>query len=106
MNLKAFLDRTGRTKAGLLRELGLDQKSSLISSYIAGRSKPSFEVAEGLVRLGVTASELFGEELGRLLIENSMELHDLVAEDDKYKSQEFIDAVAYALAKLKSNGNV
>ena len=28
----------------------------------------------------------------------------LFAEDDKYKSQEFIDAVAYALAELKSNG--
>ena len=67
MDVKSFLDRTNRSKADLLRELGLDPKSSLISSYIAGRSNPSFEVSVKLLQLGMTPLELFGEEIDKKL---------------------------------------
>ena len=63
MDIDAFLKRTNRTKADLLRELGCDPKSSLISSYIAGRAFPPYDVCLKLVNLGITPRELFGEEV-------------------------------------------
>jgi predicted transcriptional regulator len=63
VDLDSFLTRTNRTKAGLLRELGMDPKSSLLSSYEKGRSNPSFEVVEKLIMLGMTPLEIFGKEI-------------------------------------------
>ena len=67
MDVESFLNRTGWSKADLLRELGMDPKSSLISSYIKNRSKPSFEVAEKLLKLGMTIKEMFGEEIDEII---------------------------------------
>lgn len=67
MDVEAFLNRTGRSKADLLRDLGMDPKSSLISSYIKNRSNPSFEVAEKLLKLGMTIKEMFGEEIDTII---------------------------------------
>ena len=57
------MTRTGRTKADLLRALGEDPKSSLLSAYASGRSKPSFDMCQRLLVNGMTISELFGEEV-------------------------------------------
>ena len=54
MDIDAFLKRTNLTKADLLRELGRYPKSSLISSYIAGRAFPPYDVCLKLVSLGIT----------------------------------------------------
>lgn len=67
MDIEAFLNRTNRTKADLLRELGRDPKSSLIASYIAGRAYPPYDVCVKLLRLGITPKELFGEEIDELI---------------------------------------
>ena len=70
-DVQSFLERLGMKKADLCRELEMDPKSSLLSSYEKGRSNPSYEVCEKLIGKGVTAQELFGEELGSKLIANS-----------------------------------
>lgn len=67
MDIESFLNRTNRSKADLLRELGRDPKSSLINSYIKSRSNPSFEIAVKLLRLGMSPLELFGPEIDEIL---------------------------------------
>lgn len=58
-----FLERTGRSKADVLRAVGEDPKSSLLSAYASGRSKPSFEMCQKLLMQGMTVRELFGKEV-------------------------------------------
>ena len=72
VDIKSFIERKGMRKADLCRALGMDSTSSLMSSYEKGRSDPSYDKCEKLIRLGITVHELFGEELGNLLLENSM----------------------------------
>lgn len=72
MDIEAFLNRIKCSKADLLRQLGLDPKSSLISSYIAGRANPSHDICCKLIDCGITAQELFGDELGSMLVKNSL----------------------------------
>lgn len=67
MDLKSFLDRTNLTKADVLRKLGRDPKSSLLSAYQSGASFPSFDMALKLLKLGMTPRELFGEEIDEIL---------------------------------------
>lgn len=67
MDIESFLNRTSRTKADLLRDLGMDPKSSLISSYQNGRSNPSFDVVGRLLKLGMAPIELFGKEIDDIL---------------------------------------
>ena len=72
VDIKSFIERLGMRKADLCRALGMDPQSSLMSSYEKGRSDPSYDKCEKLIRLGITAQELFGEELGKILLENSL----------------------------------
>ena len=61
IDLKSYLNRTGFSKADLCRKLGLDAKSSLLSSYEKGRSDPSYDMCVKLLQLGMTVEELFGK---------------------------------------------
>lgn len=72
VDIKSFIERKGMRKADLCRALGMDSTSSLMSSYEKGRSDPSYDKCEKLIRLGITVQELFGDELGNLLLENSL----------------------------------
>ena len=95
-------------KADLCRVFGLDPKSSLMSSYEKGRSDPSYDKCEKLIRLGITAQELFGEELGKILIENSLEqtpgvIPPEIANDPEFQAglQKAIDAKVDAAISAK-----
>ena len=66
IDVKSFLYRKGMRKADLYRELGMDPKSSLLSSYEKGRSNPSYEVCDKLLRLGMTVEELYGIEYAKM----------------------------------------
>lgn len=106
MDIKAFLDRTNRSKADLLRELGLDPKSSLISAYISGRSRPSFDVVDKLIELGITAEELFGKEHADILIRNSTTINPGAFPKKLFDTPEFKEEVAKALAELNAEGKI
>lgn len=67
MDLKSFLDRTNLTKADVLRKLGRDPKSSLLSAYQSGASCPSFDMVLQLLKLGMTPLEMFGKEIDDIL---------------------------------------
>lgn len=102
MDIEAFLIRTGLSKADLLRKLGLDPKSSLISAYIKERSKPSYEICEKLIKLGISAYELFDKEIADELIRNSSDKSLVIPK--QFESPEFMEGVARALEQLKAMG--
>lgn len=83
MDVKSFLDRTHITKADLLRKLGKDPKSSLISAYQSGTSNPSIEIAVKLIKLGMTPLELFGEEIDSIFRKHY--LGSAVPDNQKFK---------------------
>ena len=62
IDIESFLDRMKMTKAELLRRIGEDPKSSILSAYEKGRSYPSFEMCAKLLKAGMKVAELFGIE--------------------------------------------
>lgn len=101
MDIKSFLDRTNLTKADVLRKLGRDPKSSLLSAYQSGASLPSFDMALKLLKLGMTPKELFGEEIDEIL--KAYYTSDHVV-PQSFDTPEFREGVAKALEDLKAKG--
>ena len=101
IDVKSFIKRKGVSKADLCRELEIDPKSSLMSSYEKGRSNPSYEKCEKLIRFGISAKELFGEELGGMLLGNSMDVAEIEKADPKepidYEDPKFLAYVEKAV---------
>lgn len=49
----------------------LEKDVSTIGCWCSGKNVPSYAMQMELIKLGVTAQEMFGEELGNLLVKNS-----------------------------------
>lgn len=75
-----YLTRVNKTKADLLRSLGLDPKSSLINAYIKGRATPSYEMCSQLLKNGMTVEELFGDEIWDIAKQNAKFMESFVPE--------------------------
>ncbi len=105
MDLKSFLDRTNLTKADVLRKLGRDPKSSLLSAYQSGASFPSFDMALKLLKLGMTPREMFGEEIDEILKAYYLDSNTPKI-PQSFDSPEFREGVAKALEDLKARGIV
>lgn len=103
MDIDAFLNRTHRTKADLLRDLGQDPKSSIISAYKAGRSKPSFDVCVKLLQLGMTPRELFGEEIDEVIRTNYSDTQKAPLPSE-FDTPEFRAVIEKAVMDMKARG--
>ena len=101
MDIKSFLDRTNLTKADVLRKLGRDPKSSLLSAYQSGASLPSFDMALKLLKLGMTPKELFGEEIDEILKDYYTSAQVI---PQSFDTPVFREGVAKALEDLKNKG--
>ena len=101
MDIKSFLDRTNLTKADVLRKLGRDPKSSLLSAYQSGASFPSFDMALNLLKLGMTPKELFGEDIDDIL---KAYYASSPTVPPSFDTPEFREGVAKALEDLKAKG--
>lgn len=104
VDIKSFIERLEMRKADLCRALGMDPQSSLMSSYEKGRSDPSYDKCEKLIRLGITAQELFGEELGTELLDNSLSVHSAARPEKTpidYKDPEFQEQVRKAMLEIE-----
>ena len=101
MDIKSFLDRTNLTKADVLRKLGRDPKSSLLSAYQSGASLPSFDMALKLLKLGMTPKELFGEEIDEIL---KAYYTSVPVIPQSFDTPEFREGVAKALEDLRNKG--
>lgn len=67
VKIEDFLTRTGLSKADFLRLLGEDPKSSILSSYAAGRSSPSFDMCQKMILNGMLPEEIFREDVAKAL---------------------------------------
>jgi len=84
MDFDGFLERTNKSKADLLREIGLDPKSSLLSAYIAGLSMPSYDMCIKLLQCGMTIEELFGKNIWEIVKGNELDASRIQNVTDEY----------------------
>lgn len=78
-----------------LREVAskVGASTSLVGNWNSGVAVPSYEKLASLVELGMTAQEMFGKEIGDLLVKNS-------SKADGSDRGEIMAAVKAALADL------
>lgn len=65
-----YIDRKHWKQKDAVAALGVS--TGLVGSWASGTAIPSYDKIVKLIGCGITAQELFGEELGNLLIENSL----------------------------------
>lgn len=105
MDVQSYLNRTKKTKADLLRDLGKSPKSSLIAAYEKGRSDPSFEMVNKLLKLGMSPLEIFGKEIDDLIRRYYIESIGglLTAPETSSADKEFDERVRRAVIKFLTN---
>lgn len=91
---QAFVKRTRLKQREIAEKVGATQ--GLVGHWAIGRGVPSYEKLGGLIELGMTAQEMFGEELGNLLVGNSGGSRSRV---DKDELQAAVKAVLSDLSK-------
>lgn len=98
-----FLQRKGWSR----KELGsrLDFKESTVGNWCSGVSTPNYATICRLIGDGATAKELFGSELGSVLMANSS-ASEVFGMQGMFSSSEFIEGVANAIADLKAKGKL
>ena len=77
----------------------------LIGTWAAKKAVPSYEKMAKLIDVGITAQELFGEELGSKLIENSSvsSVEDLSPEmQELLKHPDFVAGMKKAFSEIES----
>lgn len=70
--------------------------TGLVGNWAIGKAVPSYEKIAALIEIGFSAQELFGEELGEILVRNSTTAKAMDKEQIK-------DAVREALADLSKS---
>lgn len=98
----SFLNRKGWKQRELAKRLEIG--TSTVGMWCTGQSTPSYGVIEQLIRLGMTAQEIFGKELSDILQVNS-EIKPEVA-SSIFDSQEFRDEIKKALVEMYAAGNM
>lgn len=74
---------------------GVGSSLGLIGQWATGKGVPSYEKLGGLIELGMTAQEMFGKEMGDLLVRNSQPKE----RPDKDELREMVKSVLTELAK-------
>lgn len=64
-----FLNRKGLSRKGLAKML--EFKESTVGNWCTNTSTPNYATIAKLIEFGITAQELFGEELASELVKNS-----------------------------------
>lgn len=66
-----FISRVGLSRKELAFKLGLGE--STVGNWCTGSSTPNYLTLAKMCELGLTAQEMFGSEIGDLLVKNSSE---------------------------------
>lgn len=65
-----YIERKRWKQKDAVAALGVS--TGLVGSWASGTAIPSYDKIVKLIKCGITAQELFGEELGKMLIDNSL----------------------------------
>lgn len=74
----------------------------LVGTWASNKAVPSYEKIIRLIDAGITSQELFGDEIGSKLVENSMKVINFDMEPIDYKSPEFQALVEKALIEIEA----
>lgn len=69
LDWKKFLTRKGLKNSEAARLIGA--APAMITEWIKGKSLPTYKYLKKLSDIGMTAQEMFGEEIGNKLVQNS-----------------------------------
>ena len=101
-----YIERKRWKQKDAVAALGVS--TGLVGSWASGTAIPSYDKIVKLIKCGITAQELFGEELGKILIENSLEqtpgvIPPEIANDPEFQAglQKAIDAKVDAAISAK-----
>ena len=102
-NFNKFLHRKNFKQKDAAAAVGASM--GLIGTWAAKKAVPSYEKMAKLIDVGITAQELFGEELGSKLIENSSvsSVEDLSPEmQELLKHPDFVAGMKKAFSEIES----
>ena len=110
LDWKKFLTRKGLKNSEAARLIGA--APAMITEWIKGKSLPTYKYLKKLSDVGMTAQEMFGEEIGTKLVQNSApSIPPELSNDPAFQKglQQSIDAKVSAavkaeIAALKSKG--
>lgn len=84
------------TKAKLARLVGA--APPIVTGWMNGKNEPGRKYLKRLCAIGMTAYEMFGDEAGKTLVDNSMAAK---AFPDVYGSEGFMKGVALAMERIE-----
>lgn len=93
-----FLKRNGLTKAEMARLLGA--APAMVTGWMKGKNQPGHKYLGRLCMIGMTAYEMFVDQIGKELVDNSLASR---AFPDVYGSEGFKKGVAMAIAEIEKN---
>ena len=105
LDVTKFNDRNGWTIKDLARRLFDKGGESRVGMWSSGDSNPRYESILKLIDLGATAQELFGEELGSKLVQNSTTIDEMRLPPkmvELLKHPEFVAGIEKALADVEA----
>lgn len=77
--IKQLLDRLGISQRKLAERIG--RSNMAVSQWCLGNHEPKVGDLDVLIKAGMTAEELFGEQIARMLLDNSGKPHEPEIDD-------------------------
>lgn len=95
---KKFLDRKGIKQAEVSRLLGTSP--AIVTGWVKEKNAPGFFYLQKLAQIGMTAQEMFGEEIGSEMVRNSA-VSPTALNPDVYDTPEFRERVQKIVAEME-----
>ena len=93
LKIKNFIERKGiRRQEDLARELGVSDQT--VSNWAKGKTYPTHETEDRLLRMGMTVEELFGSEIWEIVKRQAL------SESAKSADEVFEKKAAFFMKKL------
>lgn len=102
LNWISFLERKGLSKSDAARLLGA--APAMMTEWMKGKANPTYKYLKKLCKIGMTAQEMFGDELGGELVKNSSGAA-IVPPPEIFNDPAFQEGIKNVVEEiLKSNG--
>ena len=94
-----FLDRMRLNKSDAARKLGA--APAMMTGWLKGKNNPGYDYLKKLCKVGMTAQEMFGDEIGSELVKNSSPQE---LKSDVFDSPEFKAGVVNTVEEMRKKG--